>query len=142
LIATTAFVANNAPINTTTTITNNSTYAPNITMIPSPTTIISTYIPQTGMVTFNNSPFTIQSTTSGFQLYICSLVFFSSPYPGFPPAVTTGTINVSCTTNATIYNCNWLYLGSNNLAIQWPTGLTTYNVSFIVNLQNLGSFHS
>ena len=142
-LATTAFVTTNGPIYTTSSFTNNSTQAPYISIVPSPCTVISTYIAQTNVVYFNNVNFTVSVTGNPlFVLYLGSLVFNVNPFPNSPPAQTSGYINVLYNNTNTIYSSNYVW-SVNTLNISWPTGLSNYaNSSFTINLQNLGAFQA
>jgi len=144
-LATTAYVLANGAIYTTSTFTNNTGTTPYASISPSPCTVVSTYIPQTTVVNFDNVNFTVSIINNPlFIIYICSLTFSTAPFPGSPPATTSGTTTILYNNTNTVYSTPYSWSNATTLIIQCPTALQTLpsfnGVSFTINLQNLGGF--
>jgi hypothetical protein len=141
-LATTAFVLTNGPIYTSSTFTLSSSVSSTISMNPTTVSVQTSYIQQTGIVTFNSVPFTITNITNN-SISLLYVNFNINPWSKYPPASLTSFISVLCTTNSTQYTSSvtWSSYSPCALILNYPTGApTTAGTAFTINLASLGGF--
>ena len=139
-IATTQYVANNAPIYLQSSFTN--VWAGTSSISPSTVNVITTRIASTNIVSFNNVNVIVNSNAGIGNTLIAQFQFNTNPWATYPPASGAATsISVYCNTNGATYSCQTAWFASPaTLWISYPLGGPTTPCQFTVNLSSFGAF--
>jgi len=139
-IATTGYVANNAPIYLQSSFTN--VWAGTSSISPSTVNVITTRIASTNIVSFNNVNVIVNSNAGIGNTLIAQFQFNTNPWSTYPPASGAATsISVYCNTNGATYSCQTAWFASPaTLWISYPPGAPTSPCQFTVNLSSFGAF--
>jgi len=139
-IATTQYVANNAPIYLQSSFTN--VWAGTSSISPSTVNVITTRIASTNIVSFNNVNVIVNSNSGLGNTLIAQFQFNTNPWATYPPASGSAiSISVFCNTNGVTYSCQTAWFSSPPvLWISYPSGGPTTACQFTVNLSSFGAF--
>jgi hypothetical protein len=139
-IATTQYVANNAPIYLQSSFTN--VWSGTSSISPSTVNVITTRIASTNIVSFNNVNVIVNSNAGLGNTLIAQFQFNTNPWATYPPASGAATsISVYCNTNGATYSCQTAWFASPaTLWISYPPGAPTSPCQFTVNLSSFGAF--
>ena len=139
-IATTQYVANNAPVYLQSSFTN--IWAGTSSISPTTVNVITTRIVSTNIVSFNNVNVIVNSNAGIGNTMVAQFQFNTNPWSTYPPPSGAATsISVYCNTNGATYSCQTAWFTSPPvLAIGYPAGGPTSPCQFTVNLSSFGAF--